>query len=443
MQSTVQPIPSERAKWVFSLQWFALVQGPRSPALNLLLQRNRPDYLCFSGHTFHSVGLYSEALPKHVEAYSAALCVAIAHPHKSWLFNLAVSHAQHWVVGVHEGAVISGTDRLYGSAQEAQAHFELLQQTYPHAERVKQVPGATEFHDWLRGLSRPNARLRPYRRRRWHWSVLSAVVASVGVWLGWGQSPTTPTLSAEQVQQAQAARSAFEQAHALNGVAGLRNALDVLENLPLQPGGWQLQHSLCQPLQSNWQCAVKYRRAGPESNNLTLEHALDSTVTLQFDNLDEATAFWRFEMNQQPLSRTLLQYRRRNERNLFSHLQFVQTAFNRLALSSAQVLQPPSSQGQEPSPDSDNSLFLQRRWFSQGPMRSHYMLLPWVGAFRWEQIRLQWHPNAQPSLQDSAFILTVEGYLYELVDQTVYPTQASFSYPLAWRDPIVEQWGRS
>lgn len=436
MRLLTQPSAKKPVQWVFALQWFALLQGPRSPALKLLLRRNQPQYLCFSGHTFHSVGLYYETLPKKVEAYSAALCVALSYPQQSWLFKLPLSTQEYWVLGIHEGAVVSGTDRLYGNAQEASAHIELLQQAYPHAQLSFQLPGASHVHEWLSEQSPLAARMQAHHRRTRYWSALGAAVLTVAIWSWRAGETVTPELSAHQLQQAQTIQAEFELGHALNGVAGLRQVLQVLGGLPLQPGGWQLQHSVCQPMPTLWQCAVKYHRDSPNSTNLSLEQAFASQVSVQFDTLDEATVLWRFEMNTQPLSQAVLQYRRRNERDLFSHLQSVQTAFTRLALSDARVIQPQFPPELEPA--TNEPPFLQRRWFSQGPMRSHYLLMPWVGAFRWEQVRLQWQATAQPSLQHSALTLTLEGYLYELADETKYSVHTSFSYPLLALDASVD-----
>lgn len=415
-----------QASLVFGLQWFALIQGPRSSALSLLLQRRRPKYLCFSGHTFYSVGLYQHVLPKRTQVYSAALCLALRYTEASTLFLLPTASEQWWVLALHEGTVVSGTDCLYACRSEALAHIERLQLAYPMAQCIEQVPGQQSLEQWVLPMVQAAACLQPYRRRPYRAAAFSLCLAALVIGFWSSTESVAPPSSGVQAVQVQQVWKDFEQKHALHGVAGLRSLLHLLEGLPLQPGGWTLQQAHCEPHAQRWSCAVQYARSGATANNQSLENATPPGVVLRFDSLNAATLLWSTELHSQVLDAGLLHRRRRNERDLFTQLQRVQAAFSRLSVSPAQTVAPNLPPGMSAMPDAP--AYLARRWHSQGPMRSHYVLLPWVGAFRWEQAALKWRPDVVPNLHSSALTLSLEGSLYELADETVHSPQSHFSY---------------
>lgn len=420
-----QPAP----KLIFGLQWFALIQGPRSPALKYLLQRHRPRSLCFTGHTFYSVGLHHQALSPGVQSYSAAACVAQSLPEKSHLFLLQDDKNYWWLLAIHEGTVVSGSDRVYENKPDALAHLERLQSTYPQAQCVFQLPAGQSLEAWLRARCSPQATLKPARKP----PLLGISLGLLGLLVGFllWPVPRSP-LSApdpDAVALAQSALHELERSNAVSGVVGLRNLLNTLEQAPLKPGGWQLQKIHCQNVQQQWSCAAQYSRQERDATNLSFEQHVSSDMHIHYESLDSALVNWIQDMGSQPLSAHLLQRRRRNERDLFSQLQSVQSAFTKLAVSASQAL--PMSPPEQQLHLVHAPEYRLRRWYSQGPLRSHYVILPWVGAFRWEQATLSWRSEPAPNLYNSSLNLTLEGQLYELAEHAQRPPHAAFSYSLA------------
>lgn len=427
MSSAPNTLERDGTVLVFGLEWFPLIGGEPGRQAGALARQQRASHrvVCVGGAV--SVGLLRARLRRDRRRYcSAAAAFASLHPIGTVAALLTLPCGRRWLVGVHEGAVMTRTDHVHEPSFPVDDTIRLLREAHPGLvlnDDACAAPGlidalfeaAQESGELLQG----NRWLRvPSRRSALLLASLAAgsLVASIRLLQG------THTERPPQVEDALVAwgkaMDLAARAHVVHGVAGLHAALDTLQALPVRLADWRLAQAECVPGGDRWQCRARYRR-GTAADNQGFISAAPPEWTLSFDPFEGAEAAWSTPLPALPLAAVSLRQSRLNEVQLVSALQAMLPAFSELRLEAPQPLpvSPPLDAERRPIARPPAVLGRQRRKLRvDAPLRSLAMLLPEAAHMSWERIVLQVAEIDHPSLRSSSLRVSLSGGLYEIED---------------------------
>lgn len=408
---------------VFGMEWFPLLGNHPEGQARSLARRRRAGHWVLTAGAAASAGLLRARLPRRrgQRCGSAAAAFARQHPAGTIAAVLSLPGGRQWLVAVHEGAVMTSTDYVHDNTALLEDTIRLLRDAHP-ALILLDDDASNGLLDTLFERARDNAvllRARPRFEKRAMAALVAAALASGGTWItqGWGWRAGSAG-SAEHVDPVvawQGAVAASLQAHTLQGVAGLRAALDAIYEVPVVLAAWHLAEVECRPRGSHWHCRARYRR-GPGADNQRLLAAVDPGWELSFDPLDGAEAAWSVSLPARPLRGARLNDARRNEARLFSVLQEILPAFSQLRLDAAQPLpvRVPLDAHQRPIPRPERIAEYRRRPLRlQAPLRSLSLFLPETMHMSWDRILVQVVQLDQPTLRGSRLRASLSGVLYE------------------------------
>ncbi|MFA7668119.1 MAG: type 4b pilus protein PilO2 [Burkholderiaceae bacterium] len=412
---------------VFGLEWLPLLGRHPERQARVLGRRQRARHLVLSSGVAASVGLLHCSLRRRrdLRYYSAAAVFASLHRGGTLAAVLPLPDGRHWLVAVHEGAVMTRSDQLHADPDYAGDTLKLLSAAHPAL--VMHEESASSLLDILFEAARDEGELTRIRGRfgvpaPFLSGVSLAAVILLGFLLWRALMPAPVGVSSAPVESAEAAwRNAIAasiQPHAVQGVAGLQSVLDAIHDVPASLAGWQLVEIECTPQGSQWHCLAAYRRSDDSDNQGFILAARPDWV-LSFDPLDGARVAWSVPMPALPLGAVTLRSAYQNERRLVSALQAIRPAFSELRLDAPRPLlpQPPRDARQQPFSRPDGIVSFQRRPLRlQAPLRSISVLLPETVHMSWDRILLQVAPIDQPSLRSSSLRISLSGVLYEIED---------------------------
>jgi len=359
--------------------------------------------------------------------------VAQRHPEGTMALMLAIQDHGLWMVAIHDGAVIVGTDRLFASSEEAQGVIDQLAAAYPGLRVVGPTGGRQLVSlDDLVAACAPASQLRTLS----HWDswlpwpvqcLALALVLSLLVPRAWSllQARRTPPPSVQAYDPVQAWRQAIDASvkhRFVHGVAGTRLLLTLFHDLPVGPGGWALHGAECTSEGRLWQCQADYRRQAPGASNATLFAAVPPNWSVDFPSLDQATRRWREPSAGTPLLAYRLTTRRHTENVLYSSLQGIRQGFGQLQVGPPQRLPftPPADRDGLAMPRPVGlPAYSARSLQLGGPLRSAGLLLPHSGSIAWTKAALSVRHTDKPDLTHSALALVLHGVLYETDIPTV------------------------
>lgn len=427
MMSGIHVIERDGIALVFGLEWLPLLGKYPERQARVLGRRQRSRYLVLSSGGAASVGLLHSSLRRRrgMRYCSAAAVFASLHRGGTLAAVLPLPEGRHWLVAVHEGAVMTRSDQLYVDPDYAGDTLQLLSAAHPslvmHAENVSSLLDI--LFDAARGegeLSQVGGWFgipAPFMP-----GVSVAAVSLLGLLLWRAFVSAASGVSSDPVESAEAAwRNAVAasiQHYAVQGVAGLQSVLEAMHDIPASLAGWQLAEIECTPQSSHWHCLAAYRRSDHSDNEGFISAARPDWV-LSFDPLEGARLAWSVPMPVLPLGAVTLRSARQNERRLVSALQAIRPAFSELRLDAPQPLlsQPPRDARRQPVSRPDGITSFQRRPLRlHAPLRSISVLLPETVHMSWDRILLQVAPIDQPSLRSSSLRVSLSGVLYEIED---------------------------
>lgn len=414
-----------RVNLVFGLDWFAVLGGVLTREVRRVARQNKATHAVWSGEDTAAVGVARLRGVGHgVVLYSAAQLVAQRYSSGTVAFLCRLGKTQWWLVAVHEGAVIARTDYMCATQDEALAVVRQLHQAYPALTMLDDLDATTELCQLATDVS-PAAQLQRITTARhlffspFFWVALS-VLGIVVVPRAW--SLIYAPSQRHEIQEVSSefawdlAMREVTDAHWIHGVAGTQALLESVYGMPVRLDGWQLSYVDCVSHQSQWQCYADYDRSAQSATNEGfLDHASEDW-TVSFTSLEQVRVQWR--QTAQGLTATLasLKTASYHERDLFSRLQAIRTAFSVLHIEDSKPLDVPAplnSSGQHISRPQGAAQLAVRAIRIQAPLRSLSVLLPYCDAIAWKRLVMAVDMSRTPDLTHSRLNLTLQGALYE------------------------------
>ncbi len=438
-ETFILPLPD--AGLVFGLDWFPLVGRKAAQGGRRLARRHRAGHWLLAGAPPAAVGLLAmKAGRGQGLLYSAAQNLAQLYPQGSYAMLLELDGRGCWLAAVHDGIVVSRSDRLYRARHDAVRFLDELRPAFPRLQLLGE-PGAPAAPDLaaLGSACAPESRLQPLRRwrpllpRPLRYFVLALLVAVLGPRLWAFMQPGGPAAGsgAPGIDPAAAWRQAVVQSAAgrvLHGVPGTQALLDTLYALPLWVGGWKLTKAECLPLASNWRCKARFERAGRPASNQTFLEQAQPEWAVEFTPTEHAGAGWQLPSRGGALAHHRLATVDENERALISALQAIKPGFAQLhvaATAALPVAAPTDPDGRPLPRPAGLPVYHRRALRAVGPLRSAALLLPHTAHVAWDKAELVLGAADRPTLTHSGLTLTLEGAIYEISNGPSTPRGAA------------------
>jgi hypothetical protein len=417
------------AALAFGLDWFPLI-GARADRSGLrIARRYRSTHCVIAGDEAGSIGLLAlkTTPPQKKTLYSAAQNVASLFMTGTVVLVIELGAAGHWLVAVHEGAVVARTDRFYPSREAAHdaltelrlAHPKLLLLGSPGAPALPTmaaIEAACSTSTQLRRI--PGWRPFLPLPVQCFVLVLALVLLLPAAWRTMRPASTIASV-AEQKDAAQIWRDAIArsaQGRYVHGTRGSRMLLEAFYALPVNIQGWRLRQAECVPQAHQWHCQARYERRAPDASNESFLKNILPEWNVEFASLDHASAIWRAASGALPLVHQRLADSKANERYFFSTLQKLRGGFSDVQVGKTSPLPisvPLDDQGRAVARPSQLPAYASRSVHVSGPLRSAGLLLPHMSFIAWSKAVLTLRDVKAPGVRDSGLILTLQGVLYE------------------------------
>lgn len=426
--SDILILPAASVSLAFGLDWLPLLDGRADRVAYRMARRHRATHLVAAGPFAAAVGLAQlspRLLDRGAPLHSAAQNVARLFPGGTIALLLALDESHHWLVVVHEGAVVARTDKVHACADDAKESLEGLRQAFPQLALLdeSQSPSLKD----IAAASGEPSRLRRARRRyggtaglvRWGVLILAVAFAPPRIWKLW-RAPAPSQPEPPHVDAGRAWSDAQERAGraiAVHGVLGTQAVLQEFYRLPVRLAGWSLLGASCEPQAGNWRCKARYRRKGPQASNAGFIESADPGWVIEFSSIDQAEPSWQAKAPALPLPAANVRSVAHNQRHLWSALQSVQAAFSAMQLSrpaTMAVAAPRDGRGQPIARPPGQAVYVLRQVVFDGPLRSAAVLLPYTESISWKKIALSFHDKRAASLKASRFHVSLHGDLYEI-----------------------------
>jgi len=313
MTYDIQTLQGGRRALVMGMTWRALLGEKLDKLARSEARRSKATHYCRGGRS-NVVGLLTVKKAdrrRQVRLYSAAAAFARSHTRSSGVVaaRVALDEDRVWIAAALNGSVLPDSDRI-GSVQEA---ADLL------AELHARHPGMTVYGDGgdfelnehsLQSNLREEAVLIPARMDivsvPWPIRALALVALAYIAWdYGsdwWQQQQRLKARAALDTVEVDAAGlwrntlNAWSQGVELHGTAGLWSVFRHLEDMPLNPGRWQLSRVRCLP-QS---CEGSYQRLRLGTRD-SLTEAIPPHWSVSWEGFDNAVVHVPLELASQPL----------------------------------------------------------------------------------------------------------------------------------------------
>lgn len=438
--------PGAERTLAFGLRWFALI-GSNVPKLARSRGRRlrATHYVVggspamVAGYGRARGGIRGARFTRRVGApaatpQSAAQLFALLYPEGGHAL-VRLPDGRHWLIAAHGGAVLSQTDRVFGSLDDAQQEQRALLAQRPslteHAsDQVwSALAQAVDAGAALTALPSRWAEL-PAALRLFLACIGLAAVApplwNVGVsaFSRPQAAPPEPVAVRDPVADAYAA---MLRATTVHPPPALTRLLASVAALPVQVQGWALRRAHCDAGAQQWDCSAVYARVHPLATNHGLHALLPAGWQVSFKPLEEATLAWRVGAAPVPVGGMTLPSSLHVETRVAGGLQGLRAAFASVALSPSVPLMPhlprgaviqKSAAGQasavQSNPASSGMPVVRRRsLILHGPLRSMALMPGPVSAARWSRLVVNVQSQPRPSLAASALVAELQGELYE------------------------------
>lgn len=374
---------------------------------------------------------------KRVQAYSAAACMAAHHPQEAIFLLWTVAPGRLWFLVLEHGRVMEGSDCLLAQVGQVQTLRQAMQARYPSIRELRQPDDLWVCLEQGRG---PQSRMQhqPVRRVGWREKIpLRLVLLSLLVMttLGGVLSADLRGRLATKVSDWELSPAQEEE----SGLTSIQAVLGLIEELPAQGADWQLQQVDCRRQTNFWECQAHYGFEDVQSFSAAIHSLTREPNVLELTGLGQADL--RIRRGYQALNPHSLagpdqgRLLAAASSRLHTELAALQPAFMRLSLAPAQRVESADENEQT------GSGLWRRSWLSQSPLRSVYLLAAQLPDLQWERLSLSLNSQSYPSLLGSAFIVELEGYVYEsadrdLADQDLPDHMQTFEHSV-WSDVDV------
>lgn len=431
--------PGSERKLAFGLRWFALI-GSNVPALARTRGRRLRATHYVVGGAPATVAGYGRAHAgwrrgQHARAsrragstslQSAAQLFALLYPDGGHSL-VRLPDGRHWLVAALGGTVLSQTDRVFDSLDDAQHERRALLVLRPGL----QEHAADQVWAALLQAAEPGARLTalpsrwaelPLALRLFLACIILAAAApplwnsSVGSLFRQQAAKPEPAAIRDPLVDAYQAMMSSTAAHASTELVRL---LAGVGRLPVQVRGWALRRAQCDAGAQQWSCSAVYARAHPRATNHSLYALLPPGWQVSFKPLEEATLAWRMESGALRLAEVALPSALHVDTQVAGGLQGLRPAFASVVLSPPTPLLPrlpapvPADAVQAESARPDMPVIRRRTLTLHGPLRSMALMPGPIPAARWSRLVVNVQPQLRPSLAASALVAELHGDIYE------------------------------
>ena len=429
----------------FGLEWLPLISGRTSSAAGRIARRHKATHVVLDGEAPASFGYgLSRRALRHGSRtmYSAAQNMARLYPSGSVAAILPVLPEGHWLVAVHEGAVMARTDVVYRSPEQAMQALHALQQAHPRLVLLPESDGLTL--ETVAGASDSGTALRDTGRRRRQW-LLGAFLPAAAL-LAWtlltkqaglaAARPGPAVMDAGEIRsQWEAAVSLAEQDIVVHGVAATHAALRHFYDIPAVIAGWALVRASCSADGRAWRCGADYDRKRLDADNEGMLASAPPGWRLDFPSIDKAAASWSFRADVPPAEPHDIDSAAHHRRHVQSAWQGIRPAFSRMALGPPRQVEipPPVDADGRPLPrPAGLRAYARKKVEFEGPLRSISLLLPHTRSIAWRSITLTLGEAAHPTLLSSRLRVMFHGDLYERHEADTADNPEADHRPESW-----------
>lgn len=388
-------------KLVLGLQWRPVVGQVSVQQAKLLAKQQRAKQWVIAGHGFFAVGLSYRRLASKKNTFSAAACYALLYP-KGWHAAIyKLNDELYWVAAAHEGTPMSRGDKLFSSAEQAQAELVKLKRQHAEIQHAAAPIAISDFAALVATHALQKALLQTRRTLPWGLVLLGALALSL---LAWQQLDPAPVEAAVIAPDIDPYLQHWQQKNIRpNGKAALLQLVSAWEQTPIELKGWQLKEIRCDVAAQHWLCDYQYTAQAETATTLELDQMLPvgweiKELTMQQAWLQASIPFIASGGHWLSAEQVRLQ--------LLSQLQPIRPAFSALRLAEPINLLPHVVASHTYSP-----IFSQALYF-EGPLRSLVLLADLDEALHWQRASLLYKPQAQAALKSSALQVTLQGVVY-------------------------------
>ncbi|MGB3432002.1 hypothetical protein [Achromobacter sp.] len=427
-------VPDTGRTLAFGLRWFALI-GSNIPALARSRGRRlRASHFVVGGAPAMVAG-YGRMRPswrsgpragrrRHGHIQAAAQLYALLYPDGGHSL-IRLPGGGHWLVAAQRGTVLSQTDRVYATLDEA-----LREQALLRAQRPA-LPAHEADEAWalLMQAADPAARLAALSSR---WAELPLAFRLFMVCAGfaavapslwnsliapWSGREPSGHAGLENLPPPPDPYLTLLQSTVVHAPAEVTRLLDGFGRLPIQVRGWALTRARCLAADRAWNCSAVYARAHPQAANDVLHALRPAGWQISFQPLEEATLSWRMASSPARLADLVLPTSLQVDTGLVAALQRMRAAFASVVLAAALPLPlPVQSQpvaGQAGATYPARPAVRSRAITLRGPLRSFALLDGAVTAAKWSRLSLDIQAQPRPTLVSSTLVAELQGEIYE------------------------------
>lgn len=437
MKNLIQPIQGQSRALAFGLDWQTVLGENLDQLADQVAKRQRASYYTRGGSRSTVVGLLtlSRAQRKEferLELYSAAAAFARARPQGVVAIRWNVPNGV-WVAAASDGVVLTGTDVIFDSEEEAQEALDELRSRYPdltvfgdaEGERklstqllLDQLDTATKLKNAKRVVARIPAPV---------W----VVVAMIGLWMiadyawEWYDAREVSRRKAElsiehidPVAEWSKTLNSWSRSVPQHSTEDFKAILASIGEVPVTAGRWELVEITCSFVGRS--CNAQYQRTHL-ADNLSLIRSLPGHWSVRFLDLHNASASWSIDgLQPQTLATTELPSDSEVETYWASMYQRLAPALTDIGLSKATRvgIDPPiysRSDGRAvavPFPEGSSLKHpLERELVMNGPLRSLF-LLNFPSSASLNTLHVRRAPTSQADIANSVLIANLTGKIY-------------------------------
>ncbi|HEY9273092.1 hypothetical protein, partial [Achromobacter sp.] len=331
----------------------------------------------------------------------------------------------HWLVAAQRGTVLSQTDRVYATLDEALRELAQLRAQRPALPAHE----ADEAWTLLLQAADPAARLAALSSR---WAelplafrlflacaALAAVVPpSWNSWVTpWSGRELSGNAGPVDIPPQRDPYQTLLQSTVVHAPTEVTRLLDSFGRLPIQVRGWALTRAHCLAADQAWNCSAVYARAHPLAANDVLHALRPAGWQVSFQPLEEATLSWRMTSAPAWLADLVLPTSLQVDTGLVAALQRMRAAFASVVLAAALPLPLPTQSqpaaGQPGATYPARPAIRSRAITLRGPLRSFALLDGAIAPAKWSRLSLDIQAQPKPTLVSSMLVAELQGEIYE------------------------------
>jgi len=417
---------------VLGMRWHTILGSRLDLRARQKAKQTKASHYAHASHS-EAVGVVKLGRADRKEAelfHSGALAFAAEHPHGVVALRAALPDGRVWVVAAQSGKVLTNSDRIYATAEQALAAIDELAARHGDALTVLEAldldSPAMPFAA-LMSESSAECRLRscgwalPGIPRPVAVAVLGCAAAFLlrAVW-DWHASRSGRAVEPLAVDPEAAWSQAWEAFRSRVRVDAEHDwgaLFDRLVDLPVEIGGWRLASAQCKrDAVRGWSCWAKYGRIHRLATNASFLASRPKGWSEAWQPMDGVVARFDVSVTGRPLDVSRLKTSAEHESETISSLQRLLPLLSAASLGEAapvRVEAPRDERGVPLPVPSSLPALVERTVTLEGPLRSMFLLPGTLaGQVEWRSVALSVDPSVEPALNRSQLMAGISGVLY-------------------------------